>query len=290
MAKVYVSSTYDDLKECRKAVEQELRRLGHIDIAMETYAAEHRSSLQRCLEDVARCDIYVGIFAWRYGWVPERDNPELRSITELEYRKAVLEGKPCLIFLLDPSAPWPVNQVETDRMEVIRALRNELSEAHNPQLFHNCDDLRAAVVSAVVRYSSSNPTAAAGRIYSIPEKVRLIDGIIEINQRSVNHKRPRLLSVAGLPLGTGLYAAARGAGGDISLSLALGAFAIIIFLTLAVVAVRSTNQAQIRAQTLDFYRSLYKQCERDPATVDAKHLDAAERFVAKYLKQGVGTE
>lgn len=284
MAKVYVSSTYEDLKECRRAVEQELRRLGHLDVAMETYAAEHRSSLQRCLDDVAGCDIYVGIFAWRYGWVPEHDNPDRRSITDLEYRRAIEEDKPCLIFLLDPNAPWPVTQVETDRMDVIRALRNELSESHNPQLFHNCDDLRAGVVSAVARYSSNNTGGAARRIYSIAEKVRLIDGIIALNRRDVNRWRHRSLCVAGLPAGLSLYAVARGAGLALLPSLSLGAIAIIFFLIAAVLAARSHSQAVIRELKLEYYRSSYEKCERNPADVDSRDIDAAERFVAKYLK------
>lgn len=294
MAKVYVSSTYDDLKDCRKAVEQELRRLGHLDVAMEHYAAETRSSLQRCLDDVAACDFYVGIFAWRYGWVPERDNPEGRSITELEYRKARAEDKPCLIFLLDPDAPWPVTQVETDRMPVLRALRNELNETHNPQLFRNCDDLRAAVVSAVTRYSREDPAAASGQIYSVKEKIRLLDGLIQINQRTDSRGWiPWALSVTGLVAGAGFYVFAQESGTGLSVALALGAFAIVVFLSLAMVSARYSSGVQIKAakelNTLTFYRSLYEEYERNSASVDPQHLKSAERLVARYLKQEDGS-
>src|SRR5215211_7934071 len=55
------------------------------------------------------CNIYIGIFAWRYGYIPNdnKENPENLSITELEYRKSKEKGIPCLIFLLDESVPWP---------------------------------------------------------------------------------------------------------------------------------------------------------------------------------------
>src|SRR5512143_3882901 len=107
MARIYVSSTFSDLEEYRKEVSLALRRLGHEDVAMEYYVAEDKRPLDRCLSDVASCAVYVGIFAWRYGYVPQKNNPEGRSITELEYRKAQEERKPCLIFLLSDQAPWP---------------------------------------------------------------------------------------------------------------------------------------------------------------------------------------
>ena len=73
---------------------------------MEDYVASDQRPLEECLEDVAKADVYVGIFAHRYGYIPE-DNPESLSITELEYRHAVECGKPSLIFLLDKQAAWP---------------------------------------------------------------------------------------------------------------------------------------------------------------------------------------
>lgn len=29
--------------------------------------------LDKCLQDVANCDIYIGIFAWYYGFIPPND-------------------------------------------------------------------------------------------------------------------------------------------------------------------------------------------------------------------------
>ena len=43
MAKIYVSSTFLDLEAYRAQVEKVIRRMGHIDVAMEYYVAEdHR--------------------------------------------------------------------------------------------------------------------------------------------------------------------------------------------------------------------------------------------------------
>ena len=63
MALIYVSSTYKDLVEYRSAVAATLRQLGHQAIAMEDYVAADNRPLDVCLNDVARCDAYVGLFA-----------------------------------------------------------------------------------------------------------------------------------------------------------------------------------------------------------------------------------
>lgn len=87
--KVFIPSTFQDLEEYREKVYRQLRKMRHDVISMEDYVAADQRPLAQCLADVAIADIYVGILAWRYGYVPLHDNPNKRSITELEYRKAV---------------------------------------------------------------------------------------------------------------------------------------------------------------------------------------------------------
>jgi hypothetical protein len=147
LTKVYVSATFRDLEECRSAVMLALRRLRVEDVAMESYVAEDRRPVERCLADVAECDLYVGIFAWRYGFVPAGYD---KSITELEYRHAEALGKPRLIFLLDEEAPWP--RVHIDRgpdADQLEALRAELSDRHMCSTFTGPGDLAALVTAAV---------------------------------------------------------------------------------------------------------------------------------------------
>ncbi|MDG4827873.1 HEAT repeat domain-containing protein [Solwaraspora sp. WMMD1047] len=147
MTKVYVSATFRDLQECRAAVQLALRRLRVEDMAMESYVAEDRRPLERCLADVRDCDVYIGIFAWRYGFVPPGFD---QSITELEYREALAGGKQCLIFLLSEDAPWPRNVVDrgadADRIEALRA---ELADRHMCSIFSDAADLAALVTAAV---------------------------------------------------------------------------------------------------------------------------------------------
>jgi hypothetical protein len=151
MAKIYVSATFLDLQEHRAQVERVIRRMGHEDVAMEYYVAEDQRPVAKCLADVAACDVYVGIFAWRYGWQPKDDNPNGWSITEMEYRRAEELKKPCLIFLLDGKAPWPPDFIDDDKTQ-IRKLRNELSEKHSTGPgFKSADELARLVAEAIYK-------------------------------------------------------------------------------------------------------------------------------------------
>src|SRR4249920_827632 len=102
--RVYLSSTFEDLKEYREAVFAALERAGLVVARMEAYTAADERPLDLCLRDVAQSDIYVGLFAWRYGCEPpaEHGNPEARSITDLEYRQAESAKLRKLLFFAHP--------------------------------------------------------------------------------------------------------------------------------------------------------------------------------------------
>jgi len=122
---VYISSTYKDLESYRKCLYSALCKLLDVHVvAMEDYVATDQRPVDRCLEDVAKCDVYVGIFAWRYGYIPPDYNI---SITELEYRKAEQTNKIKLIFLLNENAIWE-NGLKDEPLDQIIKLRNELKK------------------------------------------------------------------------------------------------------------------------------------------------------------------
>jgi hypothetical protein len=151
MSKIFVSSTFLDLHEFRKKVENVIRRARHLDIAMEYYVAEDERPVDRCLKDVEGCDVYIGIFAWRRGWIPADDNPDELSITEMEYRRALATGKRCLIFLLDGKVPWPPEFVDDDKKRMAE-FRASLTERHGGDRFTSIDDLAYRVVEAIHRW------------------------------------------------------------------------------------------------------------------------------------------
>ncbi len=162
MTKVYISSTYGDLKEYREIVYRTLRRMGYDAVAMEDYVATGQNPpLDKCLADVAECEWYVGIFAWRYGYIPVEGNSEERSITELEYRQAEKLGKPCFIFLLDEDAPWSRKQMDAvtgdgERGDRINQLRQELGKTKLVSFFKNPDQLASLVSAAINKWEKEH--------------------------------------------------------------------------------------------------------------------------------------
>jgi tetratricopeptide (TPR) repeat protein len=158
MVRVYISSTFSDLEHYRQGVYRTLRRMGHDVVAMEDYVASARRPLEDCLSDVAACELYIGIFAWRYGFIPaaadpekpDAGNPEQKSITELEYLHATQLGKDRLIFLLHEDAPWPKSKVEDGAgAERLKAFRGRLSDEHTVNFFNDLGDLTTKVSTAV---------------------------------------------------------------------------------------------------------------------------------------------
>ena len=157
MSRVYVSSTFEDLKEHRECVYRQLRRVGHDVIAMEDYVAQDRRPFTKCRDDISDCDVYVGLFAWRYGYVPDDHNPRQLSITELEYRHAVDSKKECLVFLVDADFEWvpalqDSNTGDGKRGKLIKQLREALGKKTQVAFFKTPDHLASLVGAAVEKW------------------------------------------------------------------------------------------------------------------------------------------
>jgi hypothetical protein len=108
--KIYLSSTFEDLREYRRVVYDTLERAGHEVAWMEHYVASDERPVDKCLDDVVNAEVYVGIFAWRYGYVPPvgHHNPQGLSITELEFNRARAEPAVSVLpFVLDEREDWP---------------------------------------------------------------------------------------------------------------------------------------------------------------------------------------
>ena len=156
MTTIYLSSTYEDLKDYRSAVFEALRKAGYEVKAMEDYVATDRRPVDKCLADVAEAHIYVGLFAFRYGYVPpaEHGNPDGLSITELEFRHAEKLRKPCLAFVVSEDAPWPPKFIDGLKGERINRLREYLLTEKSASFFSSPHQMASLVQAAVTKYLS----------------------------------------------------------------------------------------------------------------------------------------
>ncbi|MSP38253.1 MAG: DUF4062 domain-containing protein [Deltaproteobacteria bacterium] len=159
MTTIYLSSTYSDLKEYREVVYQALRQSGYDVIAMEDYVATDQRPVEKCLKDVEKADIYVGLLAFRYGYIPPagHNNPDGLSITELEFRHAQASTKPCLLFIAKEDAGIALTLVDSytgegDKGELIGKFRRHALTAKSSRLFSSPYRLASLVQAALAAH------------------------------------------------------------------------------------------------------------------------------------------
>ncbi|MFL6209943.1 MAG: DUF4062 domain-containing protein [Pyrinomonadaceae bacterium] len=148
---VMISSTARDLPEHREQVEHACMRLGMFyPEMMEHLTATDANALEVSLRLVNKADLYVGVFAFRYGYVPE---DQTISVTEAEYNRAVEREIPRLIFLMSDEHPVKPSDVETGAgAEKLANLKERLKKDRVVGFFNSADDLRAQVIQALVEY------------------------------------------------------------------------------------------------------------------------------------------
>ncbi|MDJ0790185.1 MAG: DUF4062 domain-containing protein [Myxococcota bacterium] len=191
--RVFVSSTSEDLGEHRDAAMRSLRRLGHEIVAMEDFTAVASYPLDRVLELVRECDAFLGLVAWRHGYVPDASGAQTlpagstageTSITEFEYLAAKERGIPCLMFLLAESAAWPPRHIDGFSSEgtadAIKAFRGRLMRDHIVSFFTTPEGLEGSVATAIANTRIAGQVAA--NLVELQAPVEFGDAVLEGSQ------------------------------------------------------------------------------------------------------------
>lgn len=119
---VFVSSTYEDLKEERTEVLHALLELDCIPCGMEYFPATDDNQWQYIKSMIEICDYYLLIIGGRYGSMDETGI----SYTEKEYRYAIEKNIPVIAFYHNSPTSLPVNKTDDDpiKKEKLIAFRN----------------------------------------------------------------------------------------------------------------------------------------------------------------------
>lgn len=151
--KVIISSTALDLPEHREEVMDACLRQGMLPMMMEHLPASDAEAISASLKLVDEADIYVGVFAHRYGYVPEKNNPQAVSITEMEYNRAVERKIPRLIFVVDKKqslSDFTINDIDTGEAAVkLAQFKSRLETENIVNFFKSPADLRAHVINSL---------------------------------------------------------------------------------------------------------------------------------------------
>lgn len=193
--KVVISSTVRDLPEYRKQVLDACLRQGMFPVMMEHLPANEAEAVSASLRLVNEADVYVGVFAHRYGYVPRENNPRQVSVTEMEYDRAVERKIPRLIFLIDenqPLADFTINDI--DKGESAAKLERFKARAETENIvnfFKSPSDLRAHVINSLskLRQPGLATLHHAGEVPSPPEAFIAHPYTLLQTHRLIGHQR-----------------------------------------------------------------------------------------------------
>lgn len=159
--RVFLSSTFTDLANYRKTVRTAIRQLGAIDVSMEHFGARDERPLNECVRLVQNeSDLFVGIYAHRYGYVP--DGADV-SISELEYKAASDFSLPRFIYMVDDNQPWlPAHIDSGESSKKLRLFKEALFKRHICQTFGGQDQLATKVVADIGRHIAMQSATRVG--------------------------------------------------------------------------------------------------------------------------------
>jgi hypothetical protein len=117
---------------------------------MERFGARDATPLAECERLIKEeSDYFVGIYAYRYGFMPAGQR---YSITQLEYMAATEAGLPRLIYIVAEDVPWLPAMIDVgEPAEKLQAFKSQLKTNHICYMFRDEEDLAAQVASDLER-------------------------------------------------------------------------------------------------------------------------------------------
>lgn len=150
---IFVSSTYEDLKEERDAIIKAILETGNIPVGMEMFSAGDEQQWELIKRQIDDCDYYIVVVAHRYG---SKDGNV--SYTEKEYDYAISRKLPALGFVISDDAAWPKKKIDSDQ-ETQMALAGFKQKVKQKMvaIWKNADDLHGKVAISLSKAFAAYP-------------------------------------------------------------------------------------------------------------------------------------
>ncbi|TCR89882.1 DUF4062 domain-containing protein [Rhizobium sp. BK376] len=152
---VFISSTFEDLKEERRAVQDVVISARDFPVQMESFPAADENQFDFIKSLIDQCDYYILIIAGRYG-SPGSDG---LSYTHKEFRYAVSKGVPVLVML-----HGDLKKIEVGRSEAseegrakLEAFIDEAQKGRLRKSWTTLDGLKLAVREALDNAKATKP-------------------------------------------------------------------------------------------------------------------------------------
>lgn len=187
---IFISSTFSDLKEERKAVIESLLTARHIPAGMEMFSASNDEQFKYIKKIIDNCDYYVLIIAARYGSI--NSNTGI-SYTEQEYNYAVSKNIPVLVFLHDDPYNLPAEKREDDQKGKLEVFRKKVSENRMCRMWNTTNDLVSSVLISLTEEISENPQLGwiRGGVYDTTELLEQLNSL-RIEKEKLENEVSRL--------------------------------------------------------------------------------------------------
>lgn len=152
---VFVSSTYEDLKDERAIVINALLSLNCIPIGMENFNAANEDQFSVIKQLISSCDYYVLIVGGRYGTI---NNSTGKSYTEMEYDYAVEQNIPTVAFYHEDKESLPVRKTDQDSVKM-QKLNGFLSKIQSKlcKKWNSAENLALNVILSLSELQKTHP-------------------------------------------------------------------------------------------------------------------------------------
>lgn len=186
---VFISSTFEDLKEERRAVQDVVISTGDFPVQMESFPAADEDQFEFIRALIDKCDYYILIIAGRYGAVAE----DGLSYTHKEFRYAISQDVPVLIMLHGNRGKIPSAKCEpTDNGKA--RLDAFIKEAENGRLRKTWETLEA--LKLAVREALDNAKVTKPRVGWVRgDSIANVAALEELNE--VRKENDRFKKVLG---------------------------------------------------------------------------------------------
>lgn len=188
---IFISSTYEDLKEERQAAVSAILKAGHIPAGMELFTSGDESQMETIKRWIDASDIYMLILGGRYGSVEPTTS---LSYTELEYDYAVAKAIPFFaVVITDAALELKVKSVGSAVMETANprelvAFRKKVL-SKTSAFFSDVNGIRLAVYETIndfiARYAFKGWVSGED-VPDISAFLEQIDRLREENKRSLD--------------------------------------------------------------------------------------------------------
>ena len=151
---IFISSTYDDLKEVRSRATEEILKLGHIPIGMEMFNPDDDEQWSQIQQGIDDSDYYVIIVAQRYGSITKGGI----GYTQKEYNYAVKKKIPILRFIISDEAEIKRKFIENDSDKLYKLNQfKEILKKRPVSFWNNVDDFASKLVQGLIYMFNKKP-------------------------------------------------------------------------------------------------------------------------------------